>query len=70
MVVAQQDLTVHEAMEVHEILNFRTVCMARSKMMQGLVNDGDLRALMEKDVQQSITAAAELQQLLVAAHTH
>jgi similar to spore coat protein len=56
----QQTLAPHETMELHEMLNFKTVSLAKSKFMQGLVFDQDLRALMEKDVQQSIKAIKEL----------
>lgn len=54
----------NETMQVHEILNFKTVCMTTSKMMEGVVFDQDLKALLEKDVQQSITAISSLQNLL------
>ncbi|MCM2531330.1 spore coat protein [Neobacillus pocheonensis] len=53
-------LALHETMETHEILNFKTVCMLRSKLMQGLCFDNELKALMEKDVQQSIMDINEL----------
>lgn len=53
-------LAPHESMELHEILNFKTLCLAQSKLMQGLVFDQDLRALMQKDVEQSIRALQEL----------
>lgn len=53
-------LALHETMETHEILNFKTVCLLRSKLMQGLCFDNDLKALMEKDVQQSIKDVNEL----------
>ncbi|WP_054636346.1 hypothetical protein [Thalassobacillus sp. C254] len=53
----------HEAMEAHEILNFKTVCLLKAKMMQGIVFDQDLRALMEQDVQQSILDIKELERL-------
>jgi similar to spore coat protein len=53
-------LALHETMETHEILNFKTVCLLRSKLMQGLCFDNDLKALMEKDVQQSIKDVHEL----------
>lgn len=65
----QQNLSLHEAMEVHELLNFKTVCMTKSKMVEGLVFDQDLKALLEKDVQQSITAINDLQNLLKKAPT-
>ncbi|MCA0756164.1 spore gernimation protein GerQ [Paenibacillus sp. N4] len=57
----QQTLAAHEALELHEALNFKTLCLAKSKLMQGLVFDQELKALMEKDVQQSIQAITRLQ---------
>ncbi|ANY72452.1 spore coat protein [Paenibacillus ihbetae] len=63
MDVRQPELAMHESMELHELLNFKTVCLAKSKMMQGLVFDQDLRALMQKDVEQSLQDIGELQSL-------
>lgn len=56
----QQSLAAHETMEVHELLNFKTICLAKSKMMQGIVFDKDLKELMQQDVQQSIKQINEL----------
>ncbi|GAB7388463.1 spore coat protein F-like protein YraG [Bacillaceae bacterium] len=53
----------HETMEIHELLNFKTLCLTKAKLMQGLVFDKDLKALMQKDVQQSMKAINELQSL-------
>jgi similar to spore coat protein len=53
-------LALHETLEIHEILNFKTVCLLRSKLMQGICFDNELKALMEKDVQQSIQDINEL----------
>lgn len=64
-----QSLALHEALEVHEILNFKTICMTKSKLMEGLVTDKDLKALLGKDVQQSIDAINNLQNLLSKAPT-
>jgi len=58
-----QKLAPHETMEIHEMMNFKTVCMTKSKLMAGIVFDKDLKALMEKDVLQSIRAIQELQGL-------
>ncbi|PLR75467.1 spore coat protein [Bacillus sp. V3-13] len=55
-----QELAWHETMETHEILNFKTVCLLRSKLMQGVCFDNDLKRLLEKDVQQSIQDVNEL----------
>ena len=59
-----QHLAPNETMQVHEMLNFKAICMTTSKMMEGVVFDQDLKALLEKDVQQSITAISNLQNLL------
>lgn len=53
-------LALHETMETHEILNFKTICLLRSKLMQGICFDNELKALMEKDVQQTIKDINEL----------
>lgn len=53
-------LALHETMELHEIINFKTVCLLKSKLMQGICFDNELKALMEKDVQQSIRDINEL----------
>ncbi|THE09105.1 spore gernimation protein GerQ [Bacillus timonensis] len=56
-----QKLANHESLDLHEVINFKTLCLAKSKLMQGLVFDHDLRALMQKDVEQSMQALGELQ---------
>ncbi|MBS4174257.1 spore gernimation protein GerQ [Bacillus sp. FJAT-49736] len=58
-----QKLAPHESLDLHEVINFKTLCLAKSKLMQGLVFDQDLRALMQKDVEQSIQALTELQSI-------
>ncbi|WP_445487291.1 spore gernimation protein GerQ [Niallia sp. 03133] len=58
-----QKLANHESLELHEVINFKTLCLAKSKLMQGLVFNQDLRALMQKDVEQSIQALEELQKI-------
>lgn len=60
-------LAAHESLEVHEAINFKTLCLASSKFTQGLVFDQELKALMEKDVRQSIEALAELQAIYARA---
>ncbi|MBR3121643.1 spore gernimation protein GerQ [Oceanobacillus profundus] len=56
-----QKLADHESLDLHEVINFKTLCLVKSKLMQGLVFDQDLRALMQKDVEQSMQALGELQ---------
>ncbi|KKI90122.1 spore coat protein [Bacillus sp. SA1-12] len=66
----KESLAFHETMETHEILNLKTVCLLKSKLMQGLCFDNDLKALMEKDVQQSIAAINELKAFYKGARTN
>jgi len=68
--MSQQDLTFHETMEIHELLNFKTVCMTKSKLAQGVVFDQDLKALLERDVQNSMKSAKVLQALLNKTQPH
>lgn len=57
-------LTLHETMEIHELLNFKTICMTTSKLIQGIVFDQELKALLDKDTRQSMQDVAALQGLL------
>ncbi|QGQ44926.1 spore coat protein [Metabacillus sediminilitoris] len=66
----KESLAFHETMETHEILNLKTVCLLKSKLMQGVCFDNDLKALMEKDVQQSIAAINELKEFYKGARTN
>ncbi|CAM3779739.1 spore coat protein [Marinicrinis lubricantis] len=68
--MAQTGLAPHEYMEIHELLNFKTICLAKSKMMQGLVFDEELKALMQKDVQQTTQAIQDIQKLYTQGHVH
>jgi len=63
-------LGFHETMETHEMINFKTICLVRSKLMQDICFDNDLKALMEKDVHQSIAAIEELKELYEKARTN
>ncbi len=66
----QKNLTLHETMEIHEILNFKTICMIMSKLTQGVVFDQELKNLLDQDTQQSIKDVETLQGLLVKTQPH
>jgi similar to spore coat protein len=66
----KKSLAYHETMETHEVLNQNTVGLLKSKLMQGLCFDNDLKALMEKNVQQSIAAINELKEFYKGARTN
>lgn len=67
--MAPKAFSLHEKMELHELLNFKSICIATSKLMQGLVFDQDLKGLMEKDVQQSYREIQTLQNLYKESQT-
>ncbi|MCS0652045.1 spore coat protein [Cytobacillus firmus] len=66
----KKSLAYHETMETHEVLNLNTVSLLKSKLMQGLCFDNDLKALMEKNVHQSIAAINELKEFYKGARTN
>ena len=55
---------VHETLDLHEIAAFKAVCLTKSKVMQLLVSDPDLKALMRQDVETSTRHLQELGGLL------
>jgi similar to spore coat protein len=61
--MVQDHLAVNEMMQVHEMLNLKTIHVTTSKLMEGVVFDQELKALLEKSVQQSIRTIKELQNL-------
>lgn len=60
---------LHETLEVHEIAAFKTVGLTKSKTMQALVSDPDLKAILQYDVQVSTLQLQELGSLLSRAAT-
>lgn len=68
--MAQQNLALHESLELHEVLVFKTICMTKSQTMQVLAQDPGLRALLQKDVQESSKQISELQGLLARGVAH
>ncbi|MFF2158205.1 hypothetical protein ACFVVQ_23305 [Paenibacillus chitinolyticus] len=51
---------LHETLEVHEMAAFKTVCMTKSKTMQALVTDPELKQILQQDVQLSQQQLQEL----------
>ncbi|BAH41777.1 MULTISPECIES: hypothetical protein [Bacillales] len=60
---------LHEQLELHEIATFKTICMTKSKTMQGLVSDETLRQLLADDVLVSTRQLQELSSLLTKANS-
>ena len=65
-----RELAFHETLDTHEMINFKTFSLMKSKLMQGICFDNELKALMEKDVKQSVEALKELKSLYEGARTH
>ncbi|MDR6224880.1 spore coat protein [Desmospora profundinema] len=58
------NLAVHEAAEVHELLMFKNCCAAKAGMMQNMVQDPQLKALIQQDLQTGRQHIQQLQGLL------
>lgn len=61
--MGKENFAYHETLDTHELLNVKTVGLLKSKLMQGVVFDQDLRKLMQKNVEMSIVDIKELQRL-------
>ncbi len=44
----EKKLALHETLEFHEVINFMTTSLLKSKLSQGIVFDQDLRELLDK----------------------
>lgn len=62
--MAEQQYARHEAMEVHELLVFKNVCMTKSMTMQALVSDSRLNDLLQTCAGTDRRHIDELQELL------
>lgn len=62
-------MAYHETMDMHELMNLKTLGLLKSKLMQGIVFDQELRTLMQKNVDMSIKDIKELQRLYPYANT-
>lgn len=60
----QGNLAHHEIFELHELLTFKNVCATKAAAMQSLVNDPELKAILQQDVQTTKGHVKELQNLL------
>lgn len=59
-----KELAMHEKLEVHEVLIFKTACVAKSKVFSGLVEDDELREILEEDIKLSTKAIKDLRKVL------
>lgn len=45
-----QYLAPHETYELHELLTFKNICLTKSATMSGLIQDSELKSILEQDV--------------------
>lgn len=57
-------LGLHETMELHELLTFKNLCLTKAKMMSGLVQDEELKALLLEDAAAGSEHIIDLQKYL------
>ncbi|MGG3928012.1 spore coat protein [Metabacillus fastidiosus] len=62
--MAKRELAMHEKLEVHEVLLFKTACATKSTAMLELVEDSDLKKLLKDDIKNSSKAIEELKEIL------
>ncbi|QHJ72048.1 spore coat protein [Planococcus halotolerans] len=62
--MASKELAMHEKLEVHEILTFKTACVAKTKMFVDLVKDDKLKKILEEDLELSTQAIKDLRKIL------
>ena len=59
-----KELAMHEKLEVHEVLIFKTACVTKSKMFINLVEDKKLKEILEEDLELSTKAIKDLKKVL------
>lgn len=60
-------LAAHETLEIHEAINLKTLNLLKSKLLQGIVFDAELRGLLQTDAEQHARDLAELEAVYMRA---
>lgn len=61
------DISPHEALELHELLTFKNVCATKSAAMAALVKDTELKGILEEDLATGKEHIRELNELMLGA---
>ncbi|MCI3920684.1 hypothetical protein MO973_10610 [Paenibacillus sp. TRM 82003] len=64
MTTVKNLIAPHETLEILEVLTFKNVCLTKSKTMQALVQDEELKGILQADVKTSAKDIIELRDLL------
>ncbi|MFC5466048.1 spore coat protein [Lederbergia graminis] len=65
--MASKELALHEQLEVHEVLIFKTSCLTKSSLFVDLVQDEKLKEIVEEDIELSTKAIKDLRKVLADA---
>jgi len=65
--MAAKELALHEQLEVHEVLIFKTACVTKSKLFLNQVQDEKLKEIIQEDLELSTTAVKDLRKILADA---
>ena len=60
----QSKLGIHESLELHELLTFKSLCLTKSTIMKLLVSDEKLKGIMQEDVEKSSKHIKELKKFM------
>jgi len=66
--LTNQKLGVHETLELHELLTFKTLCATKSSTMGTLASDAQLKSMLQQDTRLSKQHINELQSILEGQH--
>jgi similar to spore coat protein len=64
-VLILQKLGVHEKLELHELLTFKTTCITKTQTMLPLVSDSNLKNILQQDISCGTQDIQQLRNLLV-----
>lgn len=62
--VQRTKIAPHEAMELHELIEFKNLCATKSASMAALVKDEELKTMMQQDLTMGQDHITELQNLM------
>lgn len=63
--MTRQQLGVHETLELHELLTFKTTCLTKSQTMLPMAGDDQLKMLLQEDIRAGAQDIQQLRNLLV-----
>ncbi|MDI7742298.1 spore coat protein [Lysinibacillus fusiformis] len=65
--MATKELALHEQLEAHEVLIFKTACVTKSRLFVDLVQDEELKDIIQEDLELSTKAIKDLRKVLADA---